>query len=124
MLRSEVGIDDDGIALDLLADLGSAPALKAAVGAGRLTVQSFDHAWVASFREIAPDIAVGLLYESRPTVAAIQRAARFADQVNPSHRMVSRDLVRRVHDAGLRVHVWTPDTRWQLRRSRARDLAL
>lgn len=108
-----------GIALDLLAELRSAPALDHAVTTGRLTVQSFDHGWVASFRELAPEITVGLLYESRPTVAAIAHAARFAGQVNPSHRVVGRDLVRRVHDAGLQVHVWTPDSHGQLLRCRA-----
>jgi glycerophosphoryl diester phosphodiesterase len=108
-----------GIAHDLLAELRCTPALHAAIATGRLTVQSFDHDWVASFRELAPENTVGLLYESRPTVAAIEHAARFAGQVNPSHRLVTRDLVRRVHDAGLQVHVWTPDSHRQLRRCRS-----
>lgn len=108
-----------GIAVDLVEELRRVDALRHAVAAGRVVVQSFDRPWVEALRELAPELPVGVLMEGAPTPREIRSLARFADQVNLSHWAVRRDLVRRAHDHGLLVHAWTPNTRWQLWRSLA-----
>ncbi len=106
-----------GLAVDLVEELRRVDALRQAVSAGRLVVQSFDRAWVEAFAELAPETPVGLLVESAPTPREIRALARFADQLNVSHWAVRRDLVRLAHDHGLLVHAWTPNSRWHLWRA-------
>ena len=98
-----------GIAADLDALLRSVPASAAAQSASRLTVQSFDHLWLQRFKECAPDVAVAALVSQRPRRRTLIDLASWADQVNPRARVVTRQVVGRAHDLGLRVHPWTVD---------------
>jgi glycerophosphoryl diester phosphodiesterase len=106
-----------GIELDLAAELRTAPALAAAVAQRRVVVQSFDHTWVRRFRELVPDVAVGLLCERSPGADAIERARRYAHHVNPAVGAVDRLTVSRLRDAGLGVSVWTANSHRQMRRA-------
>lgn len=104
-----------GIGADLAGLLRADPQLAAALAGRRLVLQSFDHAWLARFRERVADVELGLLYESRPDPVSIAAAARFAQQVNPGLHALDREVVRRIQGVGLEVHVWTPNTRRELR---------
>ncbi len=106
-----------GIGLDLALELRLAPGLSSAVAEGRLVVQSFDHAWVRALVDLAPEVAVGLLYETRPTQRDISWAAGFARHLNPAHRVVTREVVARAQASGLEVHLWTPNSVRHLRRA-------
>ena len=98
-----------GIAADLDALLRTSPAAGAAMAAGRLTVQSFDHAWLQRFKQIAPDVPVAALVGARPRRRQLLDLASWADQVNPRARVVTRPFVARAQALGLRVHPWTVD---------------
>ncbi|MEZ5094689.1 MAG: glycerophosphodiester phosphodiesterase family protein [Nocardioides sp.] len=104
-----------GIEHDLVAALHRG-ALRAAVRAQRVTVQSFDHDWVAALRVLEPAFPVGLP-ESRPTGRDLDHAAWFAQQVNPAVRVADATLVRQAQDRGLEVHLWTADGRRHHRRA-------
>jgi glycerophosphoryl diester phosphodiesterase len=107
-----------GIARDLRAELRHVDALRRAVGERRLVVQSFDRAWVEAFRELAPEVAVGVLSDSAPAVRRIERVAAFADQLNLSCWAARRETVGRAQERGLQVHAWTPNSSYQLWRAR------
>lgn len=98
-----------GIAVDLDALLRSVEASRVAQAQGRITVQSFDHTWLQRFKQCAPDVAVGALVGQRPRRRGLADLASWAEQVNPRARVVTRQLVARAHDFGLRVHPWTVD---------------
>ena len=98
-----------GIEHDLDAVLRAMPAARAVHQDGRLTVQSFDHAWLHRFKQHAPDVPVGALTARRPRYADLVDAASWAEQVNPRARVVTRALVEGAHDLGLRMQAWTVD---------------
>ncbi len=97
-----------GIVADVAAELRAVPGYLAAASAARsLVVQSFDHAAMHAFKQLAPEVPVGLL--GAPPRRKLRRLARWADQVNPRHRAVGAGYVAAVHDAGLACQVWTVD---------------
>jgi glycerophosphoryl diester phosphodiesterase len=98
-----------GVVEDLAAYLNSRPAGVDVV------VQSFDVAAMKELKTRVPDVPVGLL--GRPARANLAALATWADQVNPSHRAVDRDYVRRLHDLGLECRVWTVDRAFAMRRA-------
>jgi len=67
-----------------------------------------------TFHAIVPDVPIGLL--GKPALRDLPSLASYADQINPSHTTLTRDYVRRVHDAGMRVFTWTVDDPETMRR--------
>jgi glycerophosphoryl diester phosphodiesterase len=98
-----------GVVKDLAAFLDDQPPGTSVV------VQSFDFAAMKELKTRVPAIPVGLL--GRPARANLPALATWADQVNPSHRAVDRDYVRRLHDLGLECRVWTVDRSLAMRRA-------
>ncbi|PFG41856.1 glycerophosphoryl diester phosphodiesterase [Isoptericola jiangsuensis] len=84
-------------------------ALDAAGMAGRVLVQGFRRETVAALREAAPHLPRGLLCDAAPDDLIEAALDLGAVTVNPSVAAVlaDPDLVRRAHDAGLRVMPWT-----------------
>lgn len=91
------------------------PAARAVHAEHRLTVQSFDHDWLSRFKQVAPDVPVGLLTTTRLSRRELVEAARWAEQVNPMGRVVTEPMVARAHDCGLRVNAWTVDNPARMR---------
>jgi glycerophosphoryl diester phosphodiesterase len=96
-----------GIERDLDKELRSLPAFNRALRADRVVVQSFDHLWLRQYKDLAPDVPVGLLYGTDPTEAEVSAAATWAQQVNPALGAIEEDTVERIHAHGLETHVWT-----------------
>jgi glycerophosphoryl diester phosphodiesterase len=106
-----------GIEQDLDKELRSLPVFERALKADRVVVQSFNHPWLRAYGDLAPDVPVGLLYGSRPTVADIQAAATWADQVNPALGVTDEPTVDAVRAAGMEIHVWTVNGGADMRRA-------
>lgn len=106
-----------GIAADLDEELSTVEVFRRAVRQGRLVVQSFDHPWLRSYEQLAPEVPVGLLFGVRPTDAEIDAAAGWAEQVNPALGVIDEPVVDAIHDAGLEAHVWTVNDGVGMRRA-------
>lgn len=106
-----------GIEVDLDKELRSLPAFNRALRADRVVVQSFNHAWLRTYKDMAPDVPVGLLFGSKPTEADIASAATWAQQVNPALGVIDEATVDQVHARGLEIHVWTVNAGQDMRRA-------
>lgn len=85
------------------------------IPAGRTVVQSFDHAAMRELKQARPRLTVGAL--GSPAAWRLPELVRWADQVNPHHRLVDRAYVDRVHQAGMACHVWTVNSPAAMRRA-------
>jgi glycerophosphoryl diester phosphodiesterase len=82
-------------------------AAKSAQMAERVIVISFDHAAVKAVKEIAPEIATGVLYACRPIDGGVGLArAVGADAVLPHWAYVTAEDVAHAHEQGLSVAPW------------------
>ena len=106
-----------GIEQDLDKELRSLPAFNRAVRQDRVAVQSFNHPWLKSYKDLAPDVTVGLLYGTRPTAAEIAAAAMWAEQVNPALGAIDEATVDAVHGQGMDISVWTVNAGTDMRRA-------
>lgn len=106
-----------GIEIDIDKELRSLPAFQTALRRDRVVVQSFNHEWLRVYKDLAPDVPVGLLFGSLPTEADIAAAATWAQQVNPSFARIDRATVDRVHEHGMEIHVWTVNGGADMRRA-------
>jgi glycerophosphoryl diester phosphodiesterase len=106
-----------GIETDLDKELRSLPAFNRAVQAGRVVVQSFNHVWLRLYKDLAPDVPVGLLFGTRPTEVDIAVAATWAQQVNPALGAIDQATVDQVHAHGMDIHVWTVNSGTDMRRA-------
>lgn len=106
-----------GIEIDLDKELRSLPAFNRALQRDRVVVQSFDHPWLRAYKDLAPDVTVGLLFGSKPTEAAIADAATWAQQVNPALGAIDEATVDQIHAAGMEAHVWTVNAGQDMRRA-------
>lgn len=106
-----------GIEADLDKELRSLPAFNRALRAGRVVVQSFNHAWLRTYEALAPDVPVGLLFGAKPTTAEIAAAATWAEQVNPALGVIDEATVQDVHAHGMEIHVWTVNAGTDMRRA-------
>ena len=111
-----------GIETDLDKELRSLPAFNRAVQRDRVVVQSFNHPWLRVYKDLAPDVAVGLLFGSRPTEAAIADAATWAEQVNPALGAIDEATVDQIHAYGMESHVWTVNAGRDMRRAISWDV--
>lgn len=107
-----------GIETDLDKELRSLPTFNRALRAGRVVVQSFNHAWLRAYKDLAPDVPVGLLFSTRPTSLQISEAATWAQQVNPALGAIDAATVQDVHAHGLQIHVWTVNGGADMRRAK------
>jgi glycerophosphoryl diester phosphodiesterase len=106
-----------GIETDLDKELRSLPAFNRALRADRVVVQSFNHVWLRAYKDLAPDVPVGLLYSGKPSEADIAAAATWAQQVNPALTAIDQATVDQVHAHDLEIHVWTVNTGIAMRRA-------
>ncbi len=106
-----------GIEADLDKELRSLPAFNRALKADRVVVQSFNHAWLRVYKDMAPDVPVGLLYGGKPTEVDIAAAAKWAQQVNPALGAIDRATVDQIRAYGLEAHVWTVNAGVDMRRA-------
>lgn len=106
-----------GIDADLDKELRNVRVFRTALKQGRIVVQSFDHEWLRSYQQRAPEVPVGLLFGSAPTPAQIADAAGWAEQVNPALGAIGEQDVAAIHDAGLEAHVWTVNDGQGMRRA-------
>ncbi len=75
-----------------------------------LLIQSFDTEVLRSIKKALPSVSVGVLIkrsQGQPSDAQLQEYADYADYINPHHRLVSSELVERVHSHGMKVIPWT-----------------
>jgi glycerophosphoryl diester phosphodiesterase len=73
----------------------------------RCAVHSFDHGAIERFRELAPTIPRGILFDRKDADVAAVMWRTGARDVWPEWTLVDRPLVELVHGAGGRVIVWT-----------------
>jgi glycerophosphoryl diester phosphodiesterase len=106
-----------GIESDLDKELRSLPASNRALKAGRVVVQSFNHIWLRIYKDLAPDVPVGLLYGTKPTEVDIAAAATWAQQINPALGAIDNATVDQVHAHGMEIHVWTVNAGTDMRRA-------
>lgn len=106
-----------GIEADLDKELRSLPEFHRALKAGRVVVQSFNHVWLRGYKDLAPDVPVGLLYGFKPTEIDIAAAATWAEQINPALGAINQDTVDQVHAHGLDINVWTVNAGADMRRA-------
>lgn len=105
-----------GIVTDVVAAMRAVPGyVDAAVGSGRLVVQSFDFAAMKDHVTQAPTVPVGLL--GAPPVSHLPALATWATQVNPSHLSADRAYVDQVHGVGMECLVWTVNRGTAMRRA-------
>ena len=106
-----------GLEVDLDKELRSLPVFTRALRRGDVAVQSFNHEWLKSYKDRAPDVPVGLLYGSRPTAGDIALAAQWAEQVNPALGAIDEATVDAVHTEGMEISVWTVNGGADMRRA-------
>ena len=76
---------------------------------------SFDHFVLREAKQIAPEIATGILYVGGLVDPVAAARAALADSLNPHWAYVTPELVRTAHAAGLAISAWNPDDAATLR---------
>ena len=107
-----------GIETDIDKELRSLPVFTQALRADEVVVQSFNHAWLRGYKDLAPDVPVGLLFAGGPpSEAQLADAATWADQANPALGDMTEATVDQIHGYGLETHVWTVNGGQDMRRA-------
>jgi len=70
---------------------------------------SFDHFVLREAKQIAPEIATGILYVGGLVDAVAAARAALADALHPNWAFVTPELVRTVHEVGLAISPWNPN---------------
>lgn len=83
-----------------------AAAVRYAGMAEDVLVISFDHFALRRLRELAPEVATGVLYAARPVDAIAMARAADAQILEPQWSMVTAEDVEQAHAAGLLVVPW------------------
>ena len=108
LLETKTPVLYPGIEIDIDKALRALPAFTKALRAGRVVMQSFDHAWLRTYDAYAVDVPVGLLFAGGPpTDAQLADAATWAEQANPALGDMTEATVDQIHSYGLETHVWT-----------------
>ena len=92
--------------------------LRAAAFVDRVTVQSFHHPSPAKLKALEPRMAIGLLVGARqpsPDPVALVREYG-AEYYAPEHHLVTPELLRALHQAGIPVVTWTVNEEHLMRR--------
>jgi glycerophosphoryl diester phosphodiesterase len=82
----------------------------------RCAVHSFDHATIERFKQIAPDVPRGLLFEGNATQLDVEVQRIGAREIWPHYSLVDADLVARARALGARTIVWTVNDAAEARR--------
>ncbi len=107
-----------GIETDIDKELRSLPVFTQALRADDVVMQSFNHAWLRGYADLAPDVPVGLLFAGGPpSEAQLADAATWADQANPALGDMTEATVDQIHGYGLETHVWTVNGGQDMRRA-------
>ena len=91
----------------LARELATRPVFLRALRQGRLTVMSFDHAWLRGFHGLSRDVPIGLLYAWHATADELMAAARWADSYVPAISVVDGRNISTARLLGMRTYVWT-----------------
>ncbi|UOQ95020.1 glycerophosphodiester phosphodiesterase [Halobacillus shinanisalinarum] len=76
----------------------------------KIIVQSFDHESVKTFQSILPSVPVGVLLGYSEDGVSNEQLANFssyAEYFNPNKAMITKDLVNRIHEFGMKTHPYT-----------------
>jgi len=105
-LPDDPDYDADHAVVDAVAGLS-----QAYLGPERTLISSFNMDSVDRMHRVDPSLPCGwLFFQITDPVAAIERAvAHEMAAIHPYDNLVDASMVRRAHDAGLRVNVWTVD---------------
>ena len=107
-----------GIEVDIDKELRSLPVFNQALRADEVVLQSFNHAWLRGYEQLAPDVPVGLLFAGGPpSEAQLADAATWAEQANPALGDMTEATVDQIHGYGLETHVWTVNGGQDMRRA-------
>jgi glycerophosphoryl diester phosphodiesterase len=96
-----------GMDQTLARELATRPVFLRALRQDRLTVMSFDHAWLRGFHRLSRHVPIGLIYAWHATPGELIVAARWADRYVPAISVVDRQLISAARLLGLRTYVWT-----------------
>ncbi|MFE2230626.1 glycerophosphodiester phosphodiesterase [Streptomyces kronopolitis] len=102
-----------GIERETLRELRSVGWLNSAHLKDRLVIQSFSADAVKTVHKLQPEVRTG--YLGNPSVADLPRFAKYCDQINPVHTVVTREYVAAVHGLKgphrrpLDLYTWTVD---------------
>jgi glycerophosphoryl diester phosphodiesterase len=79
----------------------------------RVMVISFDHAWLAGFNHLEPDVATGMIFLWPQSKKTGEHTVLF--DYRWTSVLIDPALVRRVHRQGRQIGVWTVDRVWQMK---------
>jgi glycerophosphoryl diester phosphodiesterase len=75
----------------------------------KIIIQSFNFESMKKINSLLPKVPVGVLTSSiaDTTDEALKEFSTYADYFNPSYRIVTKDLVNRVHSLDMKISSWT-----------------
>jgi glycerophosphoryl diester phosphodiesterase len=75
----------------------------------KIIIQSFNFESMKITNSLLPKVPIGVLTSNRAhtTEQALKEFATYADYVNPSYGIVSKELVDQVHSLGMKIQSWT-----------------
>lgn len=75
----------------------------------KIIVQSFNFDSMKTFHKLLPKVPIGVLTSNKEdlTDEKLAEFAAYSDYVNPTQKLVTEDLVDRIHDLGMQISVWT-----------------
>ncbi|TDL30959.1 glycerophosphodiester phosphodiesterase [Jeotgalibacillus sp. S-D1] len=75
----------------------------------KIIIQSFNFESMKLTNSLLPRVPIGVLTSSSKdtTEQALREFSTYADYFNPSYRLVTKDLVNRVHSIGMKISSWT-----------------
>lgn len=75
----------------------------------KIIVQSFNFDSMKKMNELLPDLPIGVLTGNKNdlTDEKLEEFATYADYVNPSQNLVTKELVESIHDLDMQISVWT-----------------
>jgi glycerophosphoryl diester phosphodiesterase len=80
-------------------------------------ISSFDHRYLCSIKKNHPKLKVGMLYGETHGIDIIEYCLKHSlDAVHPPFKMVDHDFVKKAHQNGIEVNVWTVDNIEDIRR--------
>ena len=100
-----------GIGQKIADQLAARPAWRD--GRKPLIVQSFDWDFIRDFRQVMPNVALGLI--GTPSTDSLASHAQYADLINPKYGSFDAAYLRRVHERGMRAYGWTIDDPAEMR---------
>ena len=83
---------------------------------GKILVSSFSQDILRMISSRFDDIKTGLLYEYAHDDIILLAKQRGFTAIHPKYKFLSEPLVRRAHDEGLEVNVWTVNSRAKIKR--------